>query len=375
MPALSFINSSLPFDEVKHDFKNHGLIYRDFPNEGLYLLKYNKTKANLSDPNVMMCRGLVVNRDTHDIVAVPPIKSVHYSHFPSVAESGGDYIYEEFIDGSNINVFNFNDKWHISTRSSIGADVSFNSSMTFKDMFFDTLDFNMSDLDKRYCYSFVLIHPNNRIVCNVDTKKLILVEVKEINETSYQTIDLNKVNEQSEFKFNTPNRYAYTFDSEGYSNAITNAIHSPWYEQGVVIKCLKSNVRTKVRSKHYEYVKALKGNSTNLMERFLSLRMQNAIKEYIKYFPESSELFHTYEEYIRTITSNSYHYYIAVFKKKTTTHNSVPTIYKNILYNIHKLYINQNMKPIDFKAVIDFINAKSVDELSTMIEYMESSST
>ena len=67
MPALSFINSSLPFDEVKQDFKNHGLIYRDFPNEGLYLLKYNKTKANLSDPNVMMCRGLVVNRNTHEI--------------------------------------------------------------------------------------------------------------------------------------------------------------------------------------------------------------------------------------------------------------------------------------------------------------------
>ena len=157
MTILSFINNSLSFDEIKSDFKNLGLIYRDFPNEGLYLLKYNKTKANLSDPNIMMCRGLIVNRDTHEIVSIPPIKSVHYSQFPSLVESESKYIYEEFIDGSNINVFYFNDKWYISTRSSIGADVSFNSNMTFKDMFFDTLDFNMSDLDKKYCYSFVLL--------------------------------------------------------------------------------------------------------------------------------------------------------------------------------------------------------------------------
>ena len=41
-------------------------------------------------------------------------------------------------------------------------------------------------------------------------EKLILVEVKEITETSYKTLDLNKFNELSDIKFSIPNRYTYT---------------------------------------------------------------------------------------------------------------------------------------------------------------------
>lgn len=365
MTKLSFVNTSLSFDEIKNDFKNHGLVYRDFKDKGLYLLKYNKSKANLTDENIMMCRGLVVDRNTHEIVAIPPIKATHYSAFLEKLDNQDRYIYEEFIDGTNINVFYFNNEWQISTRSSIGANVSFNSPITFRDMFFEVLDFELSNLDTKYCYSFVLLHPNNRIVCNVDSSKLILVEVKEINETGFTTIDLSNFKNEN-IKFNIPNRYEFPLTLDGYKQAFQRAANSPWYVQGIIVKCLNKNLRTKLPCNKYQYVKALKGNTTNMLERFIVLRKQFAIKEYLKYFPEYSESFNEYEQLLRKFTETTYNLYISVFKKKEMQHSSVGSLYKDLLYNIHSMYIS-NYKPITFKTVINFIKNKEVEELSYLI--------
>ena len=56
---LSFVNSESTFEELIPLFCERGLIYKDFPNLNLYLLKYDKRKADLEDKDVRRCRGLV----------------------------------------------------------------------------------------------------------------------------------------------------------------------------------------------------------------------------------------------------------------------------------------------------------------------------
>ena len=42
---ISFIDYQKSFEENKETYQLHGLIYKHFPEEGLYVLKYNKPKA------------------------------------------------------------------------------------------------------------------------------------------------------------------------------------------------------------------------------------------------------------------------------------------------------------------------------------------
>jgi len=99
-------------------------------------------------------------------------------------------IAEEFIEGTMINVF-FDSKcqegghWQIATRNTVGGDVSFYkwSNMTFNQMFMETCiinNFDIQNLNPRYCYSFILQHPANRIVIPFKIPQLYLVAVYEI---------------------------------------------------------------------------------------------------------------------------------------------------------------------------------------------------
>ena len=109
------------------------------------------------------------------------------------------------MDGTMINVFyntsNLNKngksspKWEIATRSNIGANCRFNlnSKKTFRDMFYDAItssEYNDSDffnsLNKKYCYSFVLQHPENRIVHQVKTPQIYLTNVFECSGNNVQ---------------------------------------------------------------------------------------------------------------------------------------------------------------------------------------------
>ena len=74
---------------------------------------------------------------------------------------------EEFVDGTMINCFNHNDSWHISTRSFIGANCKWYSHKKFNEMFEEAKgDMDFSKLNPNICYTFVLKHPENRIVTN-----------------------------------------------------------------------------------------------------------------------------------------------------------------------------------------------------------------
>ena len=114
------------------------------------------------------------------IVAMAPQKSYKFNDFKETNQMK-DCIIQEFIEGTMINCFYFDNKWVISTRSVIGADCRFNKEgKTFLEMFNDGLDeigFNLNLLDPQYSYSFVLQHPENRIVVPFELPNIFLVEI------------------------------------------------------------------------------------------------------------------------------------------------------------------------------------------------------
>ncbi len=107
--------------------------------------------------------------------------------------------------------------WEIMTRKKVGANNFYytytpnDKQPTFRSMFYDAVSaskLNIDTLDKKYVYSFVLRHTNNRIITKVNSCELYLIEVYSIEndilqeELSYAVtiVSRNDVMEMPAFK-------------------------------------------------------------------------------------------------------------------------------------------------------------------------------
>jgi hypothetical protein len=112
-----------------------------------------------------------------------------------------NYLISPLIEGTMISLFyDFRiQRWEISTRTSIGGNYWFTrtqytspfeeSQKTFREMFFDVigtddLEHYFSMYNKDYCYNFILQHPNNHIVLQIEYPQLFIVSIYDVRNTS-----------------------------------------------------------------------------------------------------------------------------------------------------------------------------------------------
>ena len=325
--------------------------------------------------SIIICDG--------NVVAFSPPKSLPYKDFLT-ANPSEECFAEDFIDGTMINLF-YNQKvndWVISTRSRVGADTLFfvmdtndtdadvtnadvtNTKRTFKDMFYEAaqianLDF--SRLDNNWCYSFVLQHPNNRIVTPIDFPKLFLIRAYNINnETNLVTEVASEVllNNSGGF-WNSgilhPQRYVidnYDNLADYYNNAVT-----PFYCVGIVVN--SATGRTKIRNKNYETIRELRGNQSRLQYHYLTLRKGGRVREFLAFYPEFANHFSEYRKTIHEYTSALYSNYIKCFIRKERPLKEYPYEFKVHMFNLHQKYL-ADLKPnngyIDKQATIAYFN-------------------
>lgn len=133
---------------------------------------------NLWNDVTMKTRGLIVDDETNDIVAIPfPKIFVKEMHDP---ERGYDFApalpnetFEIFdkVDGSLIILFYYANNWHAATKGSFDSVQS-----RMADAILYAHDINGVGLDRGVTYLAELIEPSNRIVCDYgDTTDLVLL--------------------------------------------------------------------------------------------------------------------------------------------------------------------------------------------------------
>jgi len=143
----------------------------------LPLLLYNYTQecqfGKKWDDVTRMCRGLIVHKDTKEIVAYPFVKFFNYEeHIANgdVIPSEIPVVYPKF-DGSLGIMFFFEDKWYVATRGSFTSDQAI-WAMSFIEQP-DIWQWT-ERLDKTKTHLFEIIYPENRIVVSYgDLKGLI----------------------------------------------------------------------------------------------------------------------------------------------------------------------------------------------------------
>lgn len=370
-----FLNESNYFKVSKYVTKE-GAQYK--------ILKY--AKDILADEFVIsygLLRSVIVNSDDKVVSFAPP-KSMSCEKFMTMySQKTSNIIAEDFIEGTMINVF-YDSGWRIATRSTVDANVAFynvsnntsatsdkeakdkDKSMTFSEMFFEACaanNFSITSLNPDFCYSFVLQHPNNRIVVPIKSPQLYLVEVYHIvnGETIVVNVHTRNVRSHGDWSSTSvlfPERYEFT----SYSELIEKfaSPNTPYHIMGIVIKNKDTNQRTKIRNPIYEEIRHLRGNQPKLQYQYLTLRHSGKMNDYLKFYPEAKSDFSVYRDQVHMFTNTLHQNYISCFIKKEKPLKEYSSQYKHHMFKLHELFLNDLREKKQFvtnTVTMNYVNA------------------
>jgi hypothetical protein len=279
-------------------------IQRSFP--PYTLVKYPADKKH--DPSYASYRSRIYKGN--DLVCSAPSKSIPFDTFRELYRLD-ECIVEEFVEGVMINMF-YDDGWKIATRSTVGAECTFDSDRTFASLFQDC-EVPYEEMNIDCFYSFVMQHPEHAIVHPVSKPTLYCVSIF----GNHLSI------------FLTPRRF--TFSS--YEEAIEKAQEGTW--KGLVIKC--NGVRTKIRNNRHVELDALKLNMP-FKERYFAMRGTPAYKTYLAHYPDKEKGMEL-EKRFQATCQHLYQSYRDCFIYKL--YSAKEHSFKDALYDLHGIYLQE----------------------------------
>ena len=332
-----------------------------------YIIKYNKYL--LKNNNLLgLFRSIITDGNT--LLAFSPPKSVCATSFIKQFPVDGAKL-EEFVEGTMINCFYHNNKWNIATRWNIGAENSFyknNNSLTFREMFLEAMtecNLSFDQLDRRHCYSFVLQHPQNRIVVRFLKPCLVIIGVYKCTEWCAEEVSSHGL------CIRAPKVYPLS-PHQTWEELLKpfKGLEMDYTILGIIIK--HSGCRSKIRNANYEKVKYLKGNSPKIQFQYYNLYQQGSVKEFLKYFPEYKQSFWHFREELCKWTDTLYQLYKDCYIHKKISQSDVPYVFRPHIWTLHNIYmlqLRENKLFINKKKVIEYIKQLAPARLMYAINY------
>lgn len=346
-------------------------------NNDIYLIKYNKEelKNNLQNHDMdtiyqySKYRSVIVSNNK--IISFSPPKSLDFKYFTD-NNLASDCYAEDFIDGTMINLFFYNDNWEISTKSSIGGNVSFfindstdssNERNTFKKMFLEcckNANLDIETLEKSFSYTFVIQHPENRIVTPIVNTQLYCIKIYKYEKNIVEEVQFDYFYNNYRCFHNTMVCIPMRYPINSYEELINyyGSQNTPYFYVGVMIYN-KNGERTKIRNPNYEIIRKLRGNQPKLQYQYLCLRKENKVRDFLNFYPEYKNYFLNYKKRMHEYTSKLYTNYKECFIFKLKTLKDYEFEYKIHMYNIHKIFL-EKLKPcnenISKNVIIEYVN-------------------
>jgi len=331
------------------------------------IIRYEKGTSDFKVPHVKAFRSVVWNKDAHRPVSVTPFKSVEGESLPTDLIT--NYSIETFVDGILIGTYWNGTTWKIHTRSMLGANCRYYSQRTFRDLFEQTIPASFYDkLDKTVCYSWILQHPENRIVCEVRSPRIFLVGAYRI-QTDGTIISLNHSDLDS-LKEYLPKQHSFpTWDA-------MRARLLEWNErykhntQGFVVREVSTGTRWKLRTESYNKIRLLRDNTPRLDYIWLTQWKAKTFSAYLRIYPEETRQAEVILNRWKTITNELFQLYTAKFKARSAP--EVPPKFRSILQAMHQHYYNvlkPSGKTLTFHEAVDWMNQRDIPQMLYLINY------
>lgn len=355
--------------------------------EGRYrVLRYTKGISDLTLPHAKWMRSVIWDTQENLPVCVAPPKAEK----GEPVTGGVTYTSEDFIDGMMINVFRTvenGNELQIATRTQIGAGGKFYSEKTFAQLFDEALAamnvtkddilkymFGVGEMFPSSFASLVLQHPEHRVVARCSKPRLWVVHSGVVSKEGAVSINELPVEWPSQFKislstaqFYTPSALATYFDS--------TCKEKGWFYQGIVFKDGKGN-RWRMRNPNYLYLRGLRGSEATDVERFLRLRSESKVTEYLKHYSEDRQHFWDLEQTLRAKTKEVFDGYCSVHKSHDKKLDDLAWSVRPCVFKLHSHYLEHlrpNNEKITMKHAVELVNNLALYEQKRLL--VSSSST
>lgn len=316
-------------DDMISFFKNNKIKYRKYSLEKCYIMKINSD--DIKEDWQRNLRGLVYNYEEKKILVSPPLKSTEVEKFV-----GENIKFTELFDGTMINIFYNNDKWNMSSRSTIGCNNRWTMNKTYKELFEETQEIDYSKLNKDHSYSFVLRNKNNRNISPIDSDEIILVKI-------YDTVNNCDIELNDNLGFKIPKVYNSINDIDISDNRLKGFTY------------FKDGIRYKWLTQQFKRMNELKYNTNNKSLLYFELRKNGNLKEYLQYFPEDSDIFSKSKEFFHELKEILYNIYFSIYVKKECNFKDIQYEYKPLIKDIHLIYKSTGYK-IRLKTIEDYLH-------------------
>lgn len=364
MELQSLINENP--DNYLDIIKGEKVNIRRYSELGLIILKCNRnTEYNYNENQwLKYCRGAIIDCKNKRVVCIPPLKADNVTDIYGILnransenESSFQRLYQPLIDGTMINMFYHNNEWMISTRSNIGGKNTWDGKVPFHKMFKDIYGTEwFNELNKDNCYSFVLRHKNNRIVSEIDSNGICLVESHNMK-GNICPVELPIIE-------NIINIFSIPVEElVVYSN-----VDLYYSIKGFTIKAGMN--RENWINPNYEYVKSLKMNNNHKFLNYIELRQKRKLTEYLEYFSEDRQIFNNYREKYDYIKQTLYSDYVSVKIKKAKKMEDVNYALKPLIHELHNQYKISNEK-ITIKVVSDYMHSLPGKKILFIMNYFD----
>jgi hypothetical protein len=315
----------------------------------------------------MACNGLLLNKETHQIVASCLPKMFDNEDYNKPTQLGISSV-EYCEDGTIIRVYYSEGVWKTATTNCINAEDSYwGYYKSFDELFWESIcdqeQFiqTLNNIGNDFTHIFVLRHPDNRIVVKYDTPSLVYINSicnTNFNSTVYTSLfNIESIKPTQKLKF----------DNESTVESLVAKYNNP-FKRGIIIRS-HNNAMYRYDFSNFVTLKDLRGNQQFVRNRILELfNDKETLFTFLKHYPEYNMILHMINWTVENLAKEVHKMYIESHVKHYYTVES-DHIYFKLLKQLHKSY-KKSGKPILLGSVVSLIEELPTDQLKTLMGWV-----
>ena len=308
-------------DKLKNEPFNCNISEKD----DICIINYNNSKSKFTD-EINKLNGLIFDKTNNKIIYYGLDKME--KNISKISEINTNYEIEELVDGPKIGLYYYNNKWNKCTNKKIEASKSIWHGPNFEILCNECLSNNNYDnLNKDYCYTFVLQNSKCLNFTKYEKNNFVLVSCRDLN--------INSENYLKEV-LDEKNNFIYP---EKINKLSTNEIKNNLSDKNISGYIIKTENKTyRFESDIFKDAFSIKGNQRNMRVRYLEIRNNNILKnKFILYYPELLNMINETEYNIKYVSQQIFQQYLNKFIQKLDV--QILPRFKKIIYELHKDYL------------------------------------
>ena len=343
------------------------------------LLHYTKGKSNLDLPHVRLFRSVVWDILENRPVSVTPPKSELGESLPPRVD---DIVVMPFYDGVLIGQFLCKYTGHVvlHTRTFFGGGNTFYGRKTFGEMADEALSLHppLPPLTPEWSRSFILQHPENRIVTPVSVPKMIHVYTS-VYEASGRVTSQTPTQGALPYTVGATETRAQILTRYRSAFSLGPTVGPSWsgpalgpFDQGLVFYNCRTGQRYKIRTTEYNTVRHLRGNNASLDYTWLSLWQRGDLTSYLRVYPEERVAATALLDRWKMTSSETFQFYKDVFKTHSLFMQQVPPKYKPLLYDLHQYYkatLRPSGRSVQWEDCKRFMNERDIPQMLYILRW------